>query len=165
MQKRVDKKPGEWKDKPNQAGNTLFVIPELVQGTLREGFERIKVLADPMARAIMTMFVVAEVHPFLDGNGRTARLALNCFLTSQKLSRIIIPTVYREDYWLPLKALTHNDRPGPLIESMRRAQAWTAAFNYDQPRPLVREAFAACNAFQEDLQNYKLIFPEPPKAA
>jgi len=28
----------------------------------------------------MTMFVVAEVHPFSDGNGRTARLAMNASL-------------------------------------------------------------------------------------
>ena len=162
MQARADKKPGEWKDKPNQAGNTLFVIPELVQGTLREGFARIKALADPMARAIMTMFVVAEVHPFLDGNGRTARLAMNCVLTSENLSRIIIPTVYREDYLLPLKLASHDNRPGPLIKALCRAQAWTAAFNYEQPRHLVREALTACNAFQEDLRNYKLIFPDAP---
>lgn len=42
VQKRIDKKPGEWKDKPNQAGNAYFVVPELVSGTLREGFERIR---------------------------------------------------------------------------------------------------------------------------
>jgi Fic family protein len=44
------------------------------------------------------MFVVAEVHPFTDGNGRTARLAMNQFLTQAGLTRIIIPTVYRNDY-------------------------------------------------------------------
>jgi Fic family protein len=80
MQKRVDKKPGEWKDKPNQSGSTFFVAPELVPGTLREGFSRIEALAHPLARAVMTMFVVTEVHPFIDGNGRTARLAMNCML-------------------------------------------------------------------------------------
>ena len=48
----------------------------------------------------MVMFVVAEVHPFSDGNGRTARLAMNCMLSARALSRIIIPTVYREDYLL-----------------------------------------------------------------
>jgi hypothetical protein len=40
-------------------------------------------------QAIMTMFVVAEVHPFSDGNGRTARLAMNCMLSARALSRII----------------------------------------------------------------------------
>ncbi len=51
MQQRPDKKPGEWKDLVNQAGSTLFVLPELVPGTLREGFERIRALVDPVARA------------------------------------------------------------------------------------------------------------------
>ena len=77
MQQRPDKKPGEWKYQVNQAGATVFVLPELVPGTLREAFERIQALADPVARALMTMFVVSEVHRFMDGNGRTARLAMN----------------------------------------------------------------------------------------
>ena len=115
MQKRADKKPGEWKDKLNQAGSTFFVMPELVPGTLREGFSRIEALAHPLARAIMTMFVVTEVHPFLDGNGRTARLAMNCVLSAERLSRIIIPTVYREDYLLPLKALSRDLEAQPVV--------------------------------------------------
>lgn len=33
-------KPWEWKNQNNQAGSTLFVSHDFVQGTLREGFER-----------------------------------------------------------------------------------------------------------------------------
>ncbi len=159
MQKRPDRKPGEWKDKPNQAGSTYFVVPELVPGTLREGFARIEALTHPLARAIMTMFVVTEVHPFIDGNGRTARLAMNCVLSAEKLSRIIIPTVYREDYLLPLKALSHHKESQPLIASLSRVQRWSAAFDYSRPRSEVREQLGRCNAFQEDLRNYRLVFP------
>jgi hypothetical protein len=164
MQQRADKKPGEWKEKANQAGSTYFVVPELVVGSLREGFERIRALQHPLAQAIMIMFVVAEVHPFSDGNGRTARLAMNCMLSAQALSRIIIPTVYREDYLLPLKALSQNRTAEPLIRSLTRVQRWSAAFDYSLPRPQLRESLALCNAFQEDLRNYKLLFP-PPKPA
>jgi hypothetical protein len=159
MQSRLDKRPGEWKDKPNQAGSTLFVLPELAPGTLREGFARIDALAHPLARAIMAMFVVTEVHPFIDGNGRTARLVMNCMLSAQKLSRIMIPTVYREDYLLPLKALSHHREPQPLIAALSRIQRWSAAFDYARPRSGVREQLSRCNAFQEDLRNYKLLFP------
>jgi hypothetical protein len=159
MQKRADKKPGEWKDKPNQAGNTYFVLPELVVGSLREGFARIRGLAHPLARAMMTMFVVAEVHPFVDGNGRTARLAMNCMLSAAGFSRIIIPTVYREDYLLPLKALSHNRNAEPMLAALSRMQRWSAAFDYTLPRSQVRENLTRCNAFQEDLHNFKLIFP------
>ena len=59
LQSRLDKHPGEWKNQNNQAGATLFVTCELVQGTLREGFERIQALEDPLARALMTIFVVS----------------------------------------------------------------------------------------------------------
>lgn len=159
MQKRAEKRPGEWKDKPNQAGSTFFVMPDLVPGTLREGFERIQALQHPLARAVMMMFVVAEVHPFLDGNGRTARLAMNCVLSAEKLSRIIVPTVYREDYLLPLKALSHNQNASPLVASLTRIQRWSAAFNYSQPRSELRETLSRCNAFQEDLRNFQLVFP------
>lgn len=159
IQKRTDKKPGEWKDRPNQAGSTFFVMPELVPGTLREGFSRIEALAHPLARAIMTMFVVTEVHPFLDGNGRTARLAMNCVLSAKRLSRIIIPTVYREDYLLPLKALSHHREAQPLLAAMSRIQRWSAAFDYARSRSALRDDLARCNAFQEDLRNYKLVFP------
>ncbi|HMK84514.1 MAG TPA: Fic family protein [Steroidobacteraceae bacterium] len=159
MQKRTDRKPGEWKDRPNQAGSTYFVMPELVPGTLREGFERIRALAHPLARAIMTMFVVTEVHPFIDGNGRTARLAMNCVLSASKLSRIIVPTVYREDYLLPLKALSYNQVAEPLLAALTRAQRWSAAFDWAQPRAALRDGLARCNAFQGDARNYKLLFP------
>ena len=70
MQQRPEQRPGEWKEKVNQAGPTVFVLPELVPGTVREAFERILALVDPLARVLMTMFVVCEVHPFIDGIGR-----------------------------------------------------------------------------------------------
>lgn len=159
LQKHADKKPGEWKDKPNQAGSTLFVMPELVPGTLREGFERINALAHPLARAAMAMFVVTEVHPFLDGNGRMARLIMNCVLTAGRLSRIIVPTVYRDDYLLSLKALSRNRNAEPFVAALTRIQRWSADFDYGRPRSELRQELARCNAFQEDLRNYRLLFP------
>lgn len=160
MKLRPDKQPGEWKDKVNQAGSTVFVDPALVQGTLREGFSRIHALEDAFAKALMTMFVVAEVHPFQDGNGRTARLAMNAELTAGGLSRIIVPTVYREDYLLPLKALSNHNDPIAYLRSMSRIQQWTAAFDYATPRHVLNDVLEACNAFKEDLRNFRLIFPE-----
>lgn len=162
MQQRPDKKPGEWKDRVNQAGSTVFVLPELVPGTLREAFERILALVDPLARALMTMFVVSEVHPFIDGNGRTARLAMNCVLSAAGLARIIVPTVYREDYLLPLKALSNNADAKPFVAAMTRIQSWSAAFDYGVLRDQLRARLAACHAFEEDLKSYRLVFPERP---
>jgi hypothetical protein len=159
MQSRMDKQPGQWKDQDNQAESTLFVSHVLVQGTLKEGFERISALEDPFARALMTMFVILEVHPFKDGNGRTARLAMNAVLSAAGLSRIIVPTVYREDYLLPLKSMSNHADPSPYIRAMSRIQNWTAAFNYAQPRQALHDSFKQCHAFEEDLRRYRLVFP------
>jgi hypothetical protein len=74
-----------------------------------------------------------------------------------------IPTVYREHYLLPLKALTHNRIAAPVISG--RAQRWSAAFDYSLPRAQLRESLVRCNAFQEDLRSYKLLFPPAKRAS
>src|SRR6202012_4886042 len=71
---RPEKHPGSFKDRDNFAGNTTFVEHTLVRGTFLKGFEYYKVLSSPVAKAIYIMFLVSEVHPFLDGNGRIARV-------------------------------------------------------------------------------------------
>jgi fido (protein-threonine AMPylation protein) len=115
------KNPGEFKTQINRAGNTVFVTPELVVGTLDKGYEVIMSAATPENRAALAMFVVAEVHPFTDGNGRTARLAMNLFLTEAGLTRVIVPVVYRDDYITALKAMSSNAHPVPLCRMLARA--------------------------------------------
>ena len=113
--------PGEFKSESNRAGKTVFVTPELVVGTLEKGYESIMGAATAENRAALAMFVIAEVHPFADGNGRTARLAMNLYLTQAGLTRIIIPTVYRDDYISALKAMSSNAHPIPLVRMLARA--------------------------------------------
>lgn len=121
IESRHVKRPGEFKTENNRAGNTVFVKPELVIGTLAKGFEFIMSAASPENRAALAMFVVAEVHPFADGNGRTARLAMNLFLSQANLTRIVVPTVYRDDYLSALRALSSNAHPVPLVRMLTRA--------------------------------------------
>jgi hypothetical protein len=82
MQARPDKSPGQYKAEANRAGGTYFVAPELVRGTLTEGFKIYRSLATPFQRAVFMMFLVAEVHPFADGNGRVARIMMNAELVA-----------------------------------------------------------------------------------
>lgn len=73
----------------------LFVVPELVTGTLRQGFGRYAALDAPFARALFVMFIMAEVHPLADGNGRIARVMMNAELLATREARIFIPHVPR----------------------------------------------------------------------
>lgn len=125
LAKRPEASPGVFKTERNRAGDTLFVDPEYVRGTLRKGFDLSRDLERGLARAIFVMFLVSDVHPFVDGNGRIARVMMNCELVSAMQSTIIIPTVYRDDYLLALRALTRRNRPTPIVQALVRAQRFS----------------------------------------
>jgi hypothetical protein len=148
LQSRTTKKPGEFKDKNNRAGNTEFVNHELVNGTLKRGFEWYRLLREPFAKAIYMMFLVSEVHPFLDGNGRIARVMMNAELSSKGLVKIIIPTVYREDYMGALRKLTRRHLPDPYIRMMLRAHHFSAKLYHEDIDPM-EKYLIDCNAFME----------------
>lgn len=145
---RTSKKPGEFKDKNNRAGNTHFVSFDLVRGTLIEGFNFYQALTDPFARAAYMMFMISEVHPFLDGNGRIARVMMNAELVATEQTRIIIPTVYRDDYLGALRRLTRNNDPDVYIRMLQRAQEFSATLNADNMDAL-EGILEASNAFKE----------------
>lgn len=69
LEGRSHMNPGVFKMKNNRAG-TEFMDYQLVKGTFSPGFKYYSALTDPFARAIFMMFMISEVHPFNDGNGR-----------------------------------------------------------------------------------------------
>ncbi|MBA3817329.1 MAG: Fic family protein [Deltaproteobacteria bacterium] len=125
MEHRPEAGPGRFKTEPNRAGDTHFVHPDYVRGTLRKGWELYQGLEAGLPRAILIAFLVSDVHPFIDGNGRIARIMMNAELVSAGQSTIIIPTVFRDDHVLALRALTRRNRPGPLVLSTIRAQRFS----------------------------------------
>ncbi len=145
MAGRPEVGPGEYKQHGNRAGGTHFVVPELVRGTLREGWQTLSTLPTGLARAIFAMFLVAEVHPFADGNGRVARLLMNAELSSQGLCRVLIPLSYRDEYIGALRALSRNSNPTPLWRTIDRAQRWAALMPWDD-RDRVLDLLVQTNA-------------------
>ena len=82
MEGRPDSRPGVYKQAENRAGLAEFVAPDLVAGTLAQGFDLCRSLESPFQRAVFMQFLVSEVHPFSDGNGRTARIMMNVELAA-----------------------------------------------------------------------------------
>lgn len=148
MSARETKKPGRFKDKNNKAGNTHFVEHTLVKGTLTKGFDYYRALTDPFAKAIFMMFTVSEVHPFSDGNGRIARVMMNAELASAGQTKIIIPTVYRDDYVGALRRLSRKNDPLAYIQMMQKAWEFSAAITGDDMDDM-ESLLRARNAFME----------------
>lgn len=146
MEAREDKAPGAFKGRVNRAGNTVFVAPELVEGTLERGFAFLQALDDPFQRAVYMMVLVSEVHPFADGNGRIARIMMNAELVAYDQERIIIPTAYRTDYLGALRAFSHNGHTDPLIRMLDVAQSYTHQIDWGTLER-ARAVLAATNAF------------------
>ena len=162
MEGRPDKGPGRFKADPNRAGSTLFVAPELVEGTLVKGFEIYRGLASPLHRAIFMMFLIAEVHPFADGNGRAARIMMNAELVAAGESRIMVPTVYRNNYLMALKALSQNGIAGALVRTMDFAQRFTAAVDFadlDRARVILDRTNAFADPNEADSAGIRLLLP------
>ena len=164
MEGRPDKRPGRFKAEPNRAGSTTFVTPELVEGTLAKGFEMYRGLTSPLHRAIFMMFLVSEVHPFADGNGRVARVMMNAELVSARENRIIVPTVYRNNYLMALKALSQNGVTGALVRVIDFAQKYTAAVDFsdlDRARLVLDRTHAFADPNEADAAGIRLVLPTP----
>ena len=148
MKARLLAKPGEFKEQNNVAGATAFVDHTLVRGTLIKGFDFYRALDDPFAKAAYMMFMVSEVHPFNDGNGRIARVMMNAELNSASQLKIIIPTVFRIDYIGALRQLTRNGNPDIYIKMLQRAQLFSNTIRGDDMDEM-QYILDKSNAFKE----------------
>jgi len=123
---RPEKHPGLFKMQNNRAGNSYFVDYELVRGTLKKGFDFYSALRSPFAKAVYMLFMISEVHPFDDGNGRISRIMMNAELAHAGECKILIPTVFRTDYLDALRKLTRQSDPSALIRALSRVRLFSS---------------------------------------
>lgn len=159
MEKRPEANPGAFKLEPNRAGGTWFVEPALVRGTLIEGANLARSLPEGLPRAIYLAFLISEVHPFSDGNGRISRLVMNAELSRTGEARIIIPTLFHEEYVDCQRQLTRQNDPAGHVRALTRMQAWTAAFEYSDIDRLLA-SIKKTNALERAPNRFKLTMPD-----
>ena len=128
-----------------------------------EGFHIYQRLTEPLHRAIFMMFLVSEVHPFADGNGRVARVMMNAELAAAQQVRVLIPIVYRSNYISALRALSANAWPEPIIKTLVFAQRYVAAIPWKDMKQ-ARAVLTRTNAFvrpeQGDEEGIRLRIPD-----
>ena len=129
MAARPDMRPGLFKDVDNYFGAYKFVEADLLEGTLLRGFDTFAPVTDAFQRAAALMLVITECHPFYDGNGRTARLISNAALSAAGQVRIVIPSIYRNDYLRGLRGVS-NANGQALLAVLGFAQRWTTVIDW-----------------------------------
>lgn len=163
MGDRPDASPGRFREIGVRAGGTVFPRWELVRGTLLEGFDLAHEVHDPFARAVYVHFLVSEVHPFADGNGRVSRLAMNAELDKAGMVRIVVPTGYREDYISNLSAASHDGRFAGMLSVFRHLARWTDRMDFSSramAEPMLDETYALMDPRVAVERGMKLRLPE-----
>ena len=94
------------------------------------------------------LFLVSEVHPFIDGNGRVARIMMNAELVAGGQAKILIPTVYRDDYLGALRTLTRRALVAPYLRMLQRIYDFSLTVRGEDLN-LMQDYLESCNAFQE----------------
>jgi hypothetical protein len=124
---RPDKNPGSFKQRDNQAGSTYFVRSDQVIGTLTRGFDIYLQVPTGLKRAIFMQFLVTEVHPMDDGNGRLGRIMMNAELVADSQHKIIVPTVMRDDYLNGQRAATRSGDFRVISKVLYQLQHYSAS--------------------------------------
>lgn len=151
---------GDFKKIANVSGNLKFVIPSLVNNTLKEGFEIFKELKEPFHKAIFIHLLIAEVHPFDDGNGRLSRIFLNNELSKAGINHIVIPTVFRDDYITALKGFSHQGNPNPIISALIKAYKITNSINWSKSLNDINSFIRDNSGFEKDINSIWGILPQ-----
>ena len=162
MAARPDKRPGEFKREADRFGSYHFVDPEIVAATLEKGFALRDQITLPFARAVFVMFVVSEVHPFDDGNGRLARLAMNAELSVAGQQRILVPIIIRNDYLSGLRRLSREGDARLLVRVLAGAWRWSSQVDFsslEAARVWLERTNALIDATDAERQGKHLLMP------
>ena len=85
-------------------------VPALMKGladTLNEKWDSLH----PVRLAAFAHRKLVDIHPFIDGNGRTARLLMNLILINRGYQIVSIPPVLRLEYINALRAAQRDKNP------------------------------------------------------
>jgi len=72
-----------------------------------------------------------DIHPFTDGNGRTARLLMNLILVNRGYFVVSIPPIYRQEYISALRLAQRGEHPSDTAFNQLIAECvWETAKDY-----------------------------------
>ena len=90
-----------------------------VYDRMKKLFDTLDNYDDGIVKAVYAHASIAKIHPFLDGNGRLARLVMNYYLMRAHYLPISIPISKREDYIRYLESFKVDKDIEPLVSFVK----------------------------------------------
>ena len=87
---------------------------EAVRDCMPVFFELLKAEPSAAVRAVLGHFLFVYIHPYMDGNGRLARLLMNLMLASGGYAWLVVPVQQRSEYMNALEAASVGGDIGPF---------------------------------------------------
>jgi Fic family protein len=92
----------------------LLLVPQQMSDLMR-WYDSASADLHPVLRAVQLHADFVKIHPFIDGNGRTARLLLNLELIKAGYPPIVLPVQRRLEYYAALDAAHIDGDLAPFI--------------------------------------------------
>lgn len=123
-----DTKPfiaGKYKTKTNYIRGSDFKLaePHEVPREMKKfigDYKKLKQKLHPLELAAWAHWKIVAIHPFQDGNGRTARLAMNFVLHKNKYPMIDTKTKEKKTYFKALEKCSYSQNGAPLAKRLVR---------------------------------------------
>jgi Fic family protein len=109
-----DNNRGRYRNVRVRIAGTDVVLPNpLKVPDLMKGFaEKLDKKPDSVLKAFEAHYKLVEIHPFVDGNGRTARLLMNLILMRAEYLPTLIPPIERKRY---ISSINSRNTKGNLL--------------------------------------------------
>lgn len=70
---------------------------------------------DAFVRAVLGHFFFVYIHPYMDGNGRTARFVMNCQFVTGGYPWVVVPVERRDEYMVSLEKASVEEDIEPFV--------------------------------------------------
>lgn len=98
-----------------------YMLVEEKMGELLSWYNASKEQLQPVELAALFHFKYVYIHPFIDGNGRTARLLMNLILLRNGYPMAIIKNEDRSEYMKALEMASVNGQTDAFVSVIARA--------------------------------------------
>lgn len=122
--------PGEYKKIPNETTPYTYTLPENVSVGMIVSHSMAKLLAPGLAQALMLDFGIVEVHPFDDGNGRSARLEAACALHGAGSAPLLTTVQTRNRMIYAMNEFRRERDMTAVVQAALDCQAWTSEIDW-----------------------------------